>query len=161
GQVLNSLSPHAQATLDADRRAFARLMAHLREHDAQRTVILVQPQNEPGTYGGVRDFSPLAQRVFEGQVPQAPVGRLGKSPGTWREEFDSDPNEPSHACPISHYSNEVAKAGKAEYPLPMYVNAALRGPFNPGQPGQYASGGPTDNMLDVYKAAAPDIDLLA
>src|SRR5690606_22920198 len=50
---------------------------------------------------------------------------------------------------------------KAEYPLPMYVNAALRGPFNPGQPGQYASGGPTDNMLDVYKAAAPDIDLLA
>jgi beta-galactosidase GanA len=43
----------------------------------------------------------------------------------------------------------------------MYVNAALRGPFNPGQPGQYASGGPTDNVLDVYKAAAPNIDLLA
>jgi beta-galactosidase GanA len=37
----------------------------------------------------------------------------------------------------------------------------LRGPFNPGQPGQYASGGPTDNVLDVWKAAAPHIDLLA
>ena len=43
----------------------------------------------------------------------------------------------------------------------VHINAALRGPFNPGQPGQYASGGPTDNVLDVYKAAAPHIDLLA
>lgn len=161
GVVLNSLSPHAQSTLDADRRAFARLMAHLREHDRERTVIMVQPQNEPGTYGGVRDYSPLARQAFEGQVPQALLERLGKRPGTWREVFGADADETFHAWHIARYINEVAKAGKAEYPLPMYVNAALRGPFNPGQPGQYASGGPTDNMLDVYKAAAPDIDLLA
>ncbi len=161
GRVLNSLSPHAGATLEADRKAFTRLMAHLRDNDPQRTVILVQPQNEPGTYGGVRDFSPLAQRAFEGQVPQALLDRLGKQPGSWREVFGADADETFHAWHIAHYINEVAKAGKAEYPLPMYINAALRGPFNPGQPGQYASGGPTDNMLDVYKAAAPDIDLLA
>ena len=161
GVVLNSLSPHAPATLDADRRAFARLMAHLREHDRQRTVIMVQPQNEPGTYGGVRDFSALAQRAFEGQVPDALLARLGKRPGTWREVFGADADETFHAWHIARYINEVARAGKAEYPLPMYINAALRGPFNPGQPGQYASGGPTDNMLDVYKVAAPDIDLLA
>ncbi|MET0717888.1 MAG: DUF5597 domain-containing protein, partial [Pseudoxanthomonas sp.] len=54
-----------------------------------------------------------------------------------------------------------AAAGKAVYPLPMYVNAALRDPFTPGSPGQYESGGATDNVLDVYKAAAPHIDLLA
>ncbi len=161
GVVLNSLSPHGEATLEADRRAFARLMAHLRDRDPQRTVILVQPQNEPGTYGGVRDFSPLAQAAFARQVPDALLTRLGKPPGTWREVFGSDADETFHAWHIARYINEVAKAGKAEYPLPMYVNAALRGPFNPGQPGQYASGGPTDNMLDVYKAAAPDIDLLA
>ena len=161
GMVLNSLSPHAAATLDADRKAFARLMAHLRDHDPQRTVILVQPQNEPGTYGGVRDFSPLAQQAFESAVPEALLAHLGKSPGTWREVFGSDADETFHAWHIARYINEVAKAGKAEYPLPMYINAALRGPFNPGQPGQYASGGPTDNMLDVYKAAAPDIDILA
>jgi beta-galactosidase GanA len=161
GHVLNSLSPHAQATLDADRKAFARLMAHLRDHDAQRSVILVQPQNEPGTYGGVRDFSPLAQRVFDGPVPEALLAHLGKSPGSWREVFGDDADETFHAWHIARYIDQVAQAGKAEYPLPMYINAALRGPFNPGQPGQYASGGPTDNMLDVYKAAAPHIDLLA
>ncbi len=161
GHVLNSLSPHAQATLDADRKAFAALMAHLRDHDAQRTVIFVQPQNEPGTYGGVRDFSPLAQKVFEGQVPEALLKHLGKPPGTWREVFGDDADETFHAWHIARYIDQVAEAGKAEYPLPMYINAALRGPFNPGQPGQYASGGPTDNMLDVYKAATPHIDLLA
>lgn len=161
GHVLNSLSPHGAATLEADRKAFAALMAHLRDHDAQRTVILVQPQNEPGTYGGVRDFSPMAQRVFEGPVPDSLLAHLGKSPGTWREVFGDDADETFHAWHIAHYIDQVAQAGKAEYPLPMYINAALRGPFNPGQPGQYASGGPTDNMLDVYKAAAPNIDLLA
>jgi len=161
GRTLNSLSPHAQATLDADRKAFVALMTHLKAADPQRTVIMVQPQNEPGTYGSVRDFSPLAQKVFEGPVPDALLKKLGKSPGTWREVFGADGDEYFHAWHIARYIDQVAEAGKAVYPLPMYINAALRGPFNPGQPGQYASGGPTDNVLDVYKAAAPHIDLLA
>jgi beta-galactosidase GanA len=161
GRTLNSLSPHAQATLDADRRASVALMNHLKAVDPQRTVIMVQPQNEPGTYGSVRDFSPLAQKVFDGPVPDALLKKLGKSPGTWRAVFGADADEFFHAWHIAHYIDQVAAAGKAVYPLPMLVNAALRGPFNPGQPGQYASGGPTDNVLDVYKAAAPHIDLLA
>lgn len=161
GRVLNSLSPHAQTTLDADRKAFVQLLRHLRQRDPQRTVIMVQPENEPGTYGSVRDFSPLAQSLFEGPVPEALLSRLGKSPGRWREVFGGDADEFFHAWHVAHYIDQVAEAGKAEYALPMYVNAALRGPFNPGQPGQYASGGATDNVLDVYKAAAPHIDLLA
>ena len=161
GRTINSLSPHGQATLEADRKAFVQLMRHLKQADPQRTVIMVQPQNEPGTYGSVRDFSPLAQKVFEGPVPQALLQKLGRQPGSWREVFGADADEFFHAWHIAHYIDQVAQAGKAEYPLPMFVNAALRGPFNPGQPGQYASGGPTDNVLDIYKAAAPHIDLLA
>lgn len=161
GRTINSLSPHGRATLEADRKAFVQLMRHLKANDPQRTVIMVQPQNEPGTYGSVRDFSPLAQEAFEGPVPQALLDRLGRQPGTWRQVFGADADEFFHAWHIAHYIDQVAEAGKAEYPLPMLVNAALRGPFNPGQPGQYASGGPTDNVLDIYKAAAPHIDLLA
>ncbi|MFT3754636.1 MAG: DUF5597 domain-containing protein [Pseudoxanthomonas sp.] len=161
GRTLNSLSPHATETLEADRKAFVQLMKHLKANDPQRTVILVQPQNEPGTYGSVRDFSPLAQKDFDGPVPEALLKKLDKQPGTWREVFGNDADEFFHAWHIAHYIDQVAEAGKAEYPLPMLINAALRGPFNPGQPGQYASGGPTDNVLDVYKAAAPHIDLLA
>lgn len=161
GRTLNSLSPHAKATLEADRKAFVQLMRHLKKADPQRTVIMVQPQNEPGTYGSVRDFSPLAQREFEAAVPQPLLDKLGKRPGNWKQVFAGDADEFFHAWHIAHYIDQVAAAGKAEYPLPMLVNAALRGPFNPGQPGQYASGGPTDNVLEVYKAAAPHIDLLA
>lgn len=161
GRVLNSLSPHAPATLEADRKAFVQLMRHLKQADPQRTVIMVQPENEPGTYGSVRDFSPLAQVAFEQAVPEALLRKLGKSPGNWRDVFGSDADEFFHAWHIARFIDQVTAAGKAEYPLPMYVNGALRGPFNPGQPGQYASGGPTDNVLDVWKAAAPNVDLLA
>ncbi|MGE8279388.1 MAG: DUF5597 domain-containing protein [Stenotrophomonas sp.] len=161
GRTLNSMSPHAQATLDADRKAFVQLMRHLKAKDPQHTVIMVQPQNEPGTYGSVRDFSPLAQKDFEAAVPEALLKKLGKQPGTWREVFGADADEFFHAWHIAHFIDQVAAAGKAEYNLPMLVNAALRGPFNPSQPGQYASGGPTDNVLDVYKAAAPHIDMLS
>jgi len=40
------------------------------------------------------------------------------------------------------------------------VNAALRDPFK-GAPGTYESGGPTDNVLSIWKAEAPAIDVLA
>ena len=38
---VNSLSPHAPATLAADKRAFAALMRHLRTKDSERTLIMV------------------------------------------------------------------------------------------------------------------------
>ena len=59
-----------------------------------------------------------------------------------------------------HYIGQVAAAGKAEYPLPMYVNAALRDPLTNPRAGTYESGGATDNVLDIWKAAAPAIDIL-
>jgi hypothetical protein len=42
----------------------------------------------------------------------------------------------------------------------MYVNVALRPPFGNPRPPSYESGGATDNVLDIWKAAAPAIDLL-
>jgi beta-galactosidase GanA len=161
GRTLNSLSPLSAGTLEADKKAFVQLMRHLKQADAQRTVIMVQPENEPGTYGAPRDFSPLAQKAFDGPVPEALIRKMGKQPGNWKQAFGNDADEFFHAWHVAHYIDQVAAAGKAEYPLPMYVNAALRDPFTPGLPGQYESGGPTDNVLEIYKAAAPNIDLLA
>lgn len=161
GRMLDSASPHAAATLEADKKAFAQLMRHLRETDAQRTVIMVQVENEAGTYGSVRDFSPRAQKLFDAPVPPKLVRALGKKEGTWREVFGADADEIFHAYSVASFIGAVAAAGKEQYPLPMYANAALRDPFNPGKPGQYESGGPTDNVIAVYKAAAPSLDLVA
>jgi Domain of unknown function (DUF5597) len=55
----------------------------------------------------------------------------------------------------------VAAAGKAVYPLPLYVNVALRDPLDPGRPPKYESGGATDNVIAIWKAAAPAIDFVA
>ena len=57
------------------------------------------------------------------------------------------------------FVNSVAEAGKAEYPLPMYVNAQL--PAFMERPGDYPSGGPHPYYLAVYRAMAPAIDFYA
>lgn len=161
GEIRNSLSPMHQATLDADRKAFTALMRHLAEVDPDHTVIMVQPENETGTYGSVRDYSPAAERLFRGEVPARLVEALGRPPGTWTEVFGDDADEFFHAWHIARFVDQVAEAGKAAKPLPMYVNAALRDPINPQDPITYASGGPTHNVLDVWKAGGPNIDFIA
>ncbi|MBX2857172.1 MAG: DUF5597 domain-containing protein [Cellvibrionaceae bacterium] len=161
GESLNSLSPLHSTTLEADKKAFRRLMAHLKKVDKKRTVIMVQVENEVGTYGAARDYSPTAEKRFQQAVPNELVTALNLPPGKWREVFGAAADESFHAYHIAKYCDAIAAASKAIYPLPMNVNVALRNPFNPGKPGQYASGGPTDNMLPIWKAAAPNIDLLS
>jgi beta-galactosidase GanA len=160
GDTLNSLSPHFRETLEADKKAFVALMAHLKKVDRKHTVIMVQVQNEVGTYGSARDFSPTAERLFNGPVPELLLKAVNKKPGAWREVFGADADEFFHAWHIAVFCNEVARAGRAVYALPVNVNVALRDPFNPGKPGAYASGGPTDNVIHIWKAAAPEIAML-
>ncbi|HEX6765262.1 MAG TPA: DUF5597 domain-containing protein [Polyangiaceae bacterium] len=164
GTRVDSPSPHAPATLAADTRAFRALMRHLREADPQRTVIMVQVQNEPGTWGGVRDFSPAAEALFQAPVPSALLDALdkrGEVGGNWAKVFGKDADEFFHAWSVARFIGEVAAAGKAEYPLPLYVNAALRDPLTPPPAAHYEAGGPTDNVLPIWKAAAPAVDILA
>jgi len=64
--------------------------------------------------------------------------------------------------PYASYVGKVAATGKAEYNLPMYVNAWLKQPGRFGHaPGNYPSGGPTPYMIDVWRAGAPAIDFIA
>jgi beta-galactosidase GanA len=164
GRPLDSPSPYSKAALEADIRAFSALMSHLKSADPQHTVLMVQVQNEPGTWGSVRDYSPTAQKLFESPVPSALLSELKKTarPGAnWQEVFGADAEEFFHAWSVASYIGQVAAAGKAIYQLPLYTNAAVRDPLNPGRPPSYESGGPTDNVLPVWKAAAPALDLLA
>jgi len=80
----------------ADRNAFVQLMRHLKEVDAQHTVIMVQVENESGTYGSVRDYSPAAQKLFATAVPPTLLRSLQKKPGTWQQVFGHDADEFFH-----------------------------------------------------------------
>jgi beta-galactosidase GanA len=73
GKVSYCLSPFGEETLKADRKAFVALMGHLKKIDGDRhTVIMVQVENEVGTYGVVRDFGPKARAAFEQAAPGRP-----------------------------------------------------------------------------------------
>jgi beta-galactosidase GanA len=154
------LSAHGDATRAADARAFAKVMAYLREHDRENTVILVQPENETGSYGNPRDFSPQANRLFAQPIPDALARATGKR-GTWLQAYGGQADRAFNTWYTARYVDAVAAAGKAEKPLPMYVNASLAGPTGSPDPMAAASGGPQQDMVDVWKAAAPHIDLAA
>ncbi len=166
GQSIDVLSPNAPVNLAADRDAFVGLMSHLRETDSQHTVIMMQVENESGSLGTVRDFGAVAQKEFEGQVPAELLHGLKKSgSGTWSQVFGEDADETFAAWSVARYIGQVAAAGKKELALPMYANNWLKSPRAypvstvPGE--DYPSGGPTINMIDVWKIAAPSLDLLA
>lgn len=181
GSPLEILTPFASANWEADARAFAALMRRLRSVDGERrTVILVQVENEIGMIPEARDRHPAADAAFASAVPAELMAALlerraelapelrerwmangARNAGAWSEVFGDDRGgaEIFMAWWFGRYVQAVAAAGKAEYPLPMYVNAAL---IRPGyQPGQYPSAGPLPHLLDIWRAAAPAIDFLS
>ena len=165
GQAVDSPSPFAAASLEADKTAFTAFMRHLKSADPERTVIMVQVENEAGTWGTLRDYSSTAQKLFEASVPPEVLTAMqlkttSPSPN-WQEAFGPEAEVCFHAWSVAKYVGQVAAAGKAVYPLPLYANAALRDPLKPGAPGSYESGGPTDNVLAIWKVAAPALDILA
>jgi hypothetical protein len=160
-QTLDSPSPFCLPRLEADKTAFRALMRHLKEADPERTVLMVQVENEAGIWGGVRDYGPEAEKAFAGPVPEKLVKGLVKQPGSWTQVFGEDADETFEAWQTATYIEQVAAAGKAEYPLPLYVNAALRDPFKPGHAPSYESGAPTDNNIELWKIASPSVSVVA
>jgi len=136
------------------------VMRHIRDVDPQHTVIMVQVENETGSYGIPRDFSPAAQRLFAQAIPPELSHRLGKS-GTWSQVFGATADQAFNAWYVGRYVDQVAAAGKAELDLPMYVNASLTDPFTLQGVEHGASGGPNWNVIDIWKVAAPHVDIEA
>jgi beta-galactosidase GanA len=181
GQSVEILSTFGGDTLKADQRAYAALMAHIKAVDAaQNTVLMVQVENEIGMLPVARDYSAGANAAFREPVPAELVNYLSThkdtlvpamqrlwlergahTSGTWEDLFGTGDAaaEIFAAWHYARFADQLAAAGKAAYPLPMYVNVALN---RPGRiPGEYPSGGPLPHLLDVWKAGAPHLDFLA
>jgi beta-galactosidase GanA len=162
GKQFFSLSPFGEQTLAADTKAFTALMQHLKEADAQHTVILLQVENETGMWGNTRDHSAAAEKAFTQTVPAGVMRAMGKTGGgDWQAVFGKDADEYFYAWAIARYVNHVAAAGKSVDPLPMYVNAALRDPLHDGGPGSFESGAPVYDALPLWHAMTPAIDAIA
>jgi hypothetical protein len=135
---------YSDATRDADARAFAALMRHIKEVDGQQhTVILAHVENEVGMAGDSRDRSPGAGKAYAAPVPKKLMDYLRqhkdtlipefrqvwekagfKTSGTWEEVFGKGTatDEIFMVWNYAQYVGRVTEAGKAEYPIPMYTN---------------------------------------
>ena len=82
-----------------------------------------------------------------------------KPSGTWEEVFGPGVGTDKifMAWNYGRYIQSVAAAGKAEYPIPMYVNTWLAGPDAVAR--SVSSGGPLPEVMDVWKAAGTAIDI--
>jgi len=79
----------------------------------------------------------------------------------WTEVFGRDADEFFQVWHVATFIGKIAAAGKAIYPLPLYVNGSIRNPLDPGWPPTYQVGGPNDNVFELWKAAAPAVDILS
>jgi len=129
GEPIDVLTALSRTNLEADKAAFVALMRHLKALDGnEHTVLLVQVENESGIVGSVRDFSPAANAAFAGAVPADLLATVHKQPGTWSQVFGADADEMFQLYHQARYVNEIAAAGKSEFPIPLYINVWLSYP---------------------------------
>ncbi len=180
GDEQYKISPFSEEALKADRQAFSAMMRHIREFDQHdHTVILMQVENEDCFYPEDRDYSAAASRAFAGQPPSDLMSYLDKQretitpalhsawrqrgyrmTGSWTEVFGDMAPEVFSAWALSSYVDKVAEAGKTEYAIPYYINVPL---INTGQvrAGDWPSGTANSQVLDIWKAVAKHIDIIA
>lgn len=176
GKNLETLSPACEETKFADARAFSALMQRIKVVDYDSTVIMVQPENEIGILQDM-DFHPFSLSLFQEAVPKSLIDYLVANKelltpnlkeawelqecatsGNWTEVFGDSPasREFFMAWQMASYVDHVAQAGQRQHPLPMFVNAWIVQDAN-DLPGVYPNGGPVSRVMDIYKAAAPNI----
>ena len=180
GNPIEVLSPLGRESMAADAHAFAALMRHIREVDGDaHTVLMMQVENEVGVLGDSRDRSPAANKAFDAPVPKELMTYLwqhhdtlipefrkvwetagAKPTGTWQEVFGHgvEVDEIFMAWNYGRYIQSVTAAGKAEYPIPMYVNTWLGGWPHPHA---FPSGAPLPEVMDVWRAAGTAIDVFS
>jgi hypothetical protein len=166
--------------VQADARAFAALVEHLKEIDDAGTVIMIQVENEIGLLGSARDHCASARAAWDAAVPDCVMDFARNDPDALPKEVAKaliaaprgaawsqlnanadDIAETFMAWAFARYVEQVAGPVRPTTRIPFYTNAWL-GP-QPGQdrPGQYPSGGPTARMLGLWQAVAPSLDWLS
>ena len=147
-KTIELISPFVSRAWEADSKAFATLMRHLKEFDsAHSTVLMVQVENETGLLGDSRDRSRSANEKFNAPVPSDLLSYLHSQKElhpiftkrwpsfqtatyqntNWEAVFGSGiaAEELFMADAFARYVGRVAAAGKAEYAIPLYTNTWL------------------------------------
>ena len=110
-KISNTISNINRNCLNADLKAYKKLLERIVQVDKHGTVLMMQIENEVGLLGSTRDFSPEATKLFEQHVPGELIKYISnnlnklkpniykryvyngsKTKGTWEEVFGKSPN---------------------------------------------------------------------
>lgn len=126
----------------------------------------------PGAFDDLRDKT-QGEEKRKREQEEKQSGRLteenrqnGKQPANqqispWKTQFGRYSHEAFSAWYTARYIETLAKAGKEIYPLPLYTNVMV------GESGFeeagfcYNAGAGVSRVLDIWKKAAPDLDVIA
>jgi beta-galactosidase GanA len=184
-----TLSVFCEATQKADIKAYTALMQHIAQVDKQQnSIIAIQVENEVGVFGQSKDENAASLQAFNNTVPTGLIQYLQKekdslqielktawqsngfkTTGSWKEVFGNNEMTDLYfmAWHYAKYINTIAAAGKKIYGLPTFVNCWMPPTPTPNPrpnynaPGRYPSGGPVIMVMDIWKAAAPAIDIVS
>ncbi|USP73027.1 glycoside hydrolase family 35 protein [Curvularia clavata] len=146
-EVADVLSLFYEENVQADIKAFRKLLSHIKEVDEKHsTVLMVQVENEVGLLFDSRDGSAKANEVYTQSVPadllkflaeeydslhadlkanlKTFVARSKPQSGTWEEVFGQSnrTEELFMAYHYARYVDRVAAAGRSEYSILLYTN---------------------------------------
>ena len=181
GKEIETISPFCENAMKADAKAFKTLVEHIKKVDqATGTVIALQPENEVGIFQDM-DYSKASLAAYEQEIPQALIQYMkknrknlrkellsaweengAKTSGTWKTVFGDNAWSKSFYTTWQYatYIDFISAGAKEIYPLPTFCNCWLvQKPDD--MPGVYPNGGPVSRVMDIWKAAAPHIDVLA
>ncbi|MGA2773701.1 MAG: DUF5597 domain-containing protein [Bryobacteraceae bacterium] len=149
-------------------RAFAgsvprELMTYLQQHQATLSPEL----SEVWAANGSKTSGTWEEVFGSGKPDSVDMPVQTNSPPLSQEEYQAGwrklhwpVDEIFMAWHYARFVGKVIEEGKAEYDIPMYVNAWLQQP-NMAWPGTYPSGGPLPQVHDIWRAGAPAADALA
>lgn len=169
GMRTKILSMFNSDILSVEMNAFKTFMEFIKEFDEkEQTVLAIQLENEVGILGLPRDFKNEVNEAYkryvnedliENMKSKGAINLISADNGNWEEVFRDNAAEAFMCANYASYMDKLARAGKEIYRLPLFTNVWLKGEGE--EAGTYPSGGPEPEMIEIWKAVAPNLDFLS
>lgn len=169
GMKTKILSMFKSDILSVEINAFKTFMKFIKDFDEkEQTVLAIQLENEVGILGLPRDFKNEVNEAYkryvnedliENMKSKGAINLISADNGNWEEVFRDNAAEAFMCANYASYMDKLARAGKEIYRLPLFTNVWLKGEGE--EAGTYPSGGPEPEMIEIWKAVAPNLDFLA
>lgn len=153
-QAMRDFSPMANKAFNAP--VPEQLLQYLKSHKKNLHPKVAEVWNSQGN-----PIQGTWEEVFGKSIPAKPINRNDPNilkDTAWQNEYPYLTEELFNAWNYATYVENLAAAAKQIYPIPLYVNAWLKQAWA-REPGKYPSGGPQAHLFDIWRAAAPHVDL--